>query len=505
MSVTRTAKAPGTGVATVVVALGAAYSTVLIGLISALSNGIAASIFGTNDAVMFMLGLLGVAFLVIAMIITTVVITNTFAMVTASRVRTIALYRLLGASSRQERMRVVRDGLRSGILGTAIGAVVGLGAQWALVTAAASAAAEENSRLGNEVVTIDGVVQPAMEPGGFLESLNPLALLPLVAIVLCSCWAAWRGSVRVLAVQPVQALGAAAMQESGLEDAGPVRAGRASRTSRPQTSGRPRIPLAAWMLLGTGTALLLAAVLLGAVTPYAMFVGLVGGTLAVLGFIGASAVIIPAALRAIEFVLPRSFTGTVASRTLQAHPVRTARSALGVTISVAVVVMFVVATASFESAMYASYAGSEVEAEAYSILGTVISVITALIAATGVISAIGLINAVSFAVRLRQRELALTRILGQRRSDVAKTILAESARLSIGAILMGLALGIVFGWVGMQSIIGSVRGLGFVPPVVPWQLLVVLAVLAAVLTVLASIAPIRRSLALAPITAFQEA
>lgn len=460
---------PGRLVSLTVVALSACYAVLLLTLTTAAANGVLASVFGDNPSVIIVLAILAFAFLVISVVVSTVVISNTYSIVTASRVRDIALRRLLGSTAQTERRRIAADGLGTGVTGAILGGLGGIG----ISVAAIRFAAEHQELL--------------LDADAAGTSLTPLVAVPLALIVVCTWWAAWRGSRGVIDVQPIQALGVAAI--GGADE----------------SEARSRTPLAGLVTFGIGIVLLLGTAVLGVFSPLAALVGLAAGTVTVIGFIASASWTIPRVLRLVSLLLPRTFGAKMAAESLQRHPLRTSRAALGVTISVAVVTMFVVASATFEATLTRAYAGSESEGDAYSIIGMVMVVVLALISFTVVIAAIGLANAVSLSTRLRSREIALMRVLGQTRAGVASSIISESARLSIAATATGLALGFVFGWVGTQSLLGSIRDIGLVIPVVPPLFLVGAVAAGLVLTVVASASPTRAVLKDAPIEAFSRA
>jgi putative ABC transport system permease protein len=121
---------------------------------------------------------------------------------------------------------------------------------------------------------------------------------------------------------------------------------------------------------------------------------------------------------------------------------------------------------------------------------------------SALIAAVGMDNNLSLSVLQRTRELGLLRALGFTASQVRRMIVVESAQLTSAAVLVGLALGIVYGWAGAQSLLGSMYGSpGFVLPVVPLPLLGIVVLAAAVLTAAASIAPSRRATTVSPVTA----
>jgi putative ABC transport system permease protein len=129
-------------------------------------------------------------------------------------------------------------------------------------------------------------------------------------------------------------------------------------------------------------------------------------------------------------------------------------------------------------------------------------VFTALIGFSALIAAFGMINNLSLSVLQRTRELGLLRALGFTGRQVRRMIVAESAQMTIAAVGLGLILGVVYGWAGAQSLLGSIWGSpGLVWPSVPWLLLVILAVGAALLTLAAAQAPARRAVSIVPVAA----
>lgn len=457
----------GTVAAAITVTLSALYIVLLTSVMALLRTGLAATPFGQGETAALVLGVLGLSFLTVALIVATVVVTNAFALVTAARIREIALRRLLGASAGDERRRIARDGLRLSLGATALG--VGLAAAAAL-----------------------GVLTIASPSGGMLagaepaDLVDPLVVVPLLALQVCTTVAAWRGSATVLTAQPVQALGLASTQEAGGDDE--VRLGRRAGAA-----------------LLTGLALLALTAVAGTVTPFAAFLGIVAGTVLVIGVLAGANGLMPRVLAAVGAVLPRTGAAALARRTLAQHPARTARAALGVLIGVAVVAMFTVATASANLSLAVEYRDTAFQRQADEVLLSVLAIISALIAFVVIIAAVGLATTVALNTRLRAREIAVTRILGQSRRDAALAIIIESAVLSLGAALAGLALGALLGWVGAQSVIGIALSTRVVIPVIPLPLIALVLVTALVLTVLSASAPTRFVLADSPVRAFARA
>lgn len=450
-----------------IVTLSALYIVLLTSVMALLRSGLVQTPFGQGETADLVLGVLGLCFLIVALVVATVVVTNAFALVTASRIREIALRRLLGASAQSERRRVALDGLRLSLGASALG------------TALAAASALGVLALGSGRGGMFAGATPA-------NLVDPLVVLPLLALQVCTVLAAWRGSAAVLGAEPVQALGLAGTQEVG--GAEEVRIGRGAVT-----------------LLITGFALLALTAVAGTLTPVAAFLGIIAGTVLVLGVLAGARGLLPRVMAVLAAALPRTGAAALARRTLAEHPARTTRAALGVLIGVAVVAMFVVATVSAETSISLEYQGTVLENDSDEVLLAVLSVVGPLIGFVVLIAAIGLATTVALNTRLRSREIAVTRILGQSRRDAAIAVAVEAAVLSLGAALSGLALGSLLGWVGAQSIMGSVLVARVVVPVVPLPLIGIVLITAIVLTVLSSAAPIRFVLADSPVRAFARA
>ena len=100
----------------------------------------------------------------------------------------------------------------------------------------------------------------------------------------------------------------------------------------------------------------------------------------------------------------------------------------------------------------------------------------------------------------REREFGLLRALGFSRAQVRSTVVAEAATTTIAAVALGLALGIVYGWVGASSLFVGELG-RLVVPTVPWWLVVGLVVASTMLTIVASVVPAARASRVAPVAA----
>ncbi len=455
-----------------VAALSAAFGVALLSTTSVLSAYIADSPVAEHGAVGVALGIVAGVFFIIAVYVGAIVTTNTFATVIAGRTRTIALLRLIGSSARAQRRSVASEGLAVGLVGASIGGVAA-----AVLSLAAV-------RLFVAVGVLPDVLYPVITP----------ALLAPVAVVIVTTWlASWVGSRRVLTVTPVQALGAA--------------------EERPAAAVRQRGRLVvAIVLLVSGVGLLVFGLLLGLgvlatsgipiASGYGVLIALPGGVLSFTGIVLSAPFFMPGVLRAVGLLFGRGAAGRLAAANAVRNPERSSRTTIGLVIGVTLITMFVVAAQSYLQMIREAaknepgmYEGAE------SVLTVTMLIFTVLVGFSAIIAGVGVINSLSLSVLQRRRELGLLRALGFSAAQVRRMILAESAQLTIAAVVTGLVLGTAYGWVGAQSLLGSIPGGGLLAPVLPWPFLVIIVVAAAALALLASLAPTRRATAVAPVAA----
>jgi putative ABC transport system permease protein len=418
-----------------------------------------------SHTVRFVLGFIAFVFLAIALYVGAVVTSNTFSTIIAGRTRTIALLRLIGATARDQRRSVAREGLLVGMIGGVVGFALGVGVNALLL----------------------GVFVPNLHLPPFMHFnyVTPMAVLPVVAVILTTWLASWIGSRRVLVVSPTQALGAAT--ERSVEDV---------------VSKRGRNAVATTLFL-IGTLILIGSVLLGQATPIALLPGVFGGILSFTGVVLAAGVIMPPALRFVGALLGRSAPARMAAQNSLRYPERSARTTVGLVIGVTLVTMFVVALQTVLTLIDISraqqpqtYEGTAPIISAVAIIFSVIGGFSALIAA------VGLVNNMSLSVLQRTRELGLLRTLGFTVRQVRQLIVAESAQLTIAAVLVGLVLGTFYGWAGAECLLGALSGgTGPVAPAIPLLLIAIVVVASLLLTWLASAGPSRRATRVAPVAA----
>ena len=448
----------------VVTALSAAFGAGLIQATSYLAVIVSGNDISQHAAVQTALAMVAGVFILIAVYVGAIVTANTFATIIAGRTRTIALLRLIGSSASAMRRSVAREGLVVGLVGSVIGAVVGLGLAIGAIRIAVAAGAV-----------------PDLDYG----MVDPLVVLP-IAIVVLSTWAAsWVGSRRVLRVTPIQA------------------AGTAQEATREETLRRPVRNTIAGIFFFGGLLILLLGVLLGLVSIIGFPVAFFGGLFSFTGIVLGAHLLMPPVLRLSGRLLGRSAPARLAGENAVRYPERSSRTAIGLVIGVTLITTFAVAAEGYSTMLRQAAAG---EPERYQgtdqILTVTLGVLTALIGFSAIIAAIGMINNLSLSVLQRTRELGLLRALGFTARQVRGMIVAESAQMTISAVGLGFVLGIVYGWAGAQSLLGSIPGgFGLVLPSVPWLLLVILAIGATALTLAAAQAPARRATTVSPVLA----
>jgi putative ABC transport system permease protein len=449
-----------------VAALSSSFGVTLLLVISVLSQVISAdSVVGESQtAVPLMLSIVASIFIVIAVYVSAIVTANTFSTIIAGRTRTIALYRLIGSTARAQRRSVAGEGLIVGVVGALIGAVVSV----VLVA------------VGVQV----GVLSNNL-PSLTYSYAEVSSYIPVPIVVLTTWLASWIGSRRVLVVTPMQATGAAV--ESSADELN-RRVGRSAAAVSLFAIG--------WVLLALGIAV-------GLVSPFGVLIGLVGGVVSFTGLVLGAHLVMPPALRLVGRAFGRSATARLAAENAVRHPERSARTTIGLVIGVTLVTMFAVAAASYQSMIYTA---QQNQPELYQGVDTVliitVVVFSVLMGFSALIAAVGMVNNLSLSVLQRTREFGLLRALGFTKKQVRAMIVSEAAQLTITAVLVGLVLGIGYGWAGAQSMLRSMYGSpGLVAPTVPLVLLAVLVVCAAGLTVAASLAPSRRATRVSPVLA----
>ena len=458
----------GMGASILVAALSSAFGVVLVEATAYIGVMLQSDPYiGDSGTLAVVVAILSVLLIGVALYVAAIVTANTFATIVAGRTRRIALMRLIGATARSQRAEVAGHGLIVGALGALLGAVVGL-------LVAASGVYLADRFLG--AVPDFTLMQPAI-------------LLPALGVALTTWAAAWIGSRRVLSVTPLQAI--AGSVERSHEDA----------------AARPARHVGALLLLILGAALLVFGVLTGLVTPLGVIVSFFGGLLSFTGISLAAVLVMPPLLRLVGRLFGRSATARLAAENAHRYPERSSRMAIGVVMGVTLVTMFAVALESVK-ALLTKAAGGELDPQFAIIMDSFAAVMMVLVGISAVIAAVGLVNLLTIGVVQRRRELGLLRAIGLSNRQVRRMILLEALHITVTATVTGLVLGVLYGWIAAQSLLGSVRmppmfdqTAGLIAPAVPWVPVVVIVIATAVLTLVAAAAPTRLATRVAPVEA----
>ncbi|WP_404473239.1 FtsX-like permease family protein [Microbacterium aerolatum] len=458
----------GMGASILVAALSSAFGVVLVEATAYIGVMLKSDPYiGDSGTLAVVVAILSVLLIGVALYVAAIVTANTFATIVAGRTRRIALMRLIGATARSQRAEVAGHGLIVGALGALLGAVVGL-------LVAASGVYLADRFLG--AVPDFTLMQPAI-------------LLPALGVALTTWAAAWIGSRRVLSVTPLQAI--AGSVERSHEDA----------------AARPARHIGALLLLILGAALLVFGVLVGLVTPLGVIVSFFGGLLSFTGISLAAVLVMPPLLRLVGRLFGRSATARLAAENAHRYPERSSRMAIGVVMGVTLVTMFAVALESVK-VLLTKAAGGELDPQFAVIMDSFAAVMMVLVGISAVIAAVGLVNLLTIGVVQRRRELGLLRAIGLSNRQVRRMILLEALHITVTATVTGLVLGVLYGWIAAQSLLGSVRmppmfeeTAGLIAPAVPWAPVVVIVIATAVLTLVAAAAPTRLATRVAPVEA----
>lgn len=454
--------------------VGSARELGTVGLVAGLSGFYAAalimvsSVLGTvaaeaGGAVRVLLDAVSAVFILTALYVAGVVIVNCVATVVAGRLRQIALLRLLGADNRSLRRSVRRSCTRAGLVGAVAGAVVGVGAA--------------------DVARIVLVARGHL-PDGDYAWVEPGVVLALGAVTLCAAMAGWAGSRRVLEVTPAQAM-----------------AGTGSHLEPTRRASRWR-GITSCLLVVAGGGLVLLAMQLGESGSAAGFVAaFLGAAVSSSGLLLGARFVIPAVVTTLGRLVGRDPASIIARRNAVTDPMRTTRSTLGLVIGVALVTTFAAGTTALRTALDTWDLDDTQREQANVMMSLAASVMICIVVISSIIAAVGFVSTMSLVVIQRRREIGLLRCLGFTRGQVRTMITKESVALSAAAVLFGIALGLVYGAAGAQSLVGAVTQ-GFVWGV-PWMALLVIATAGVVLVLAASRPPARRAVAQAPIEALR--
>lgn len=446
------------GTVGLVAGLGSAYAAVLIMTSSFLSTMASA-----GGGVGVLLGSVATVFILIALYVSVVVIANCVDTVIAGRLRHIALLRLLGARGPYLRRSVMRATALVGLAGGVVGAVAGV----------------VLADLTRIVLVARGTL-----PEADYGLVHPLVLLSVAAVAVAATLAGWLGSRAVLRVSPAQAM-----------------SGTATEMPRSRAGSVLRA-IASLMLIGGGLLVLLVSMWLGEDGSAAGFLAaFFGSVVSATGLLLGARFVIPALVGLCARLVGTEPPAVLARRNAVKDPLRTTRSTMGLVIGVTLVTTFASGMQALRASIATWPSDAEHQGEMDQILAAATAILIAIVVISSVIAAVGFVSTMSLTVIQRQREIGLLRSLGFTRGQVRSMITRESVALSATAVAFGMVLGLVYGSVGAQSLIGFGTD-GFVWGV-PWLVLAGIAVCGVVLVLAASRAPARRAVTVTPIEALR--
>jgi putative ABC transport system permease protein len=120
----------------------------------------------------------------------------------------------------------------------------------------------------------------------------------------------------------------------------------------------------------------------------------------------------------------------------------------------------------------------------------VLNMLYGLLAMAVVVAVLGVVNTLAMSVFERTREIGLLRAVGLHRAGVARTVRLESLVISLFGGVLGIGLGVFFGWAAGELIGAS---LGTYELVLPWGRIGVFLLLSALIGLLAAFWPARRA------------
>ncbi|MEU4210290.1 ABC transporter permease [Streptomyces sp. NPDC026206] len=124
------------------------------------------------------------------------------------------------------------------------------------------------------------------------------------------------------------------------------------------------------------------------------------------------------------------------------------------------------------------------------VIGLLLNMLYGLLAMAVVVAVLGVINTLAMSVFERSQEIGMLRAIGLDRKGIKRMVRLESLVISLFGGVMGVGLGVFFGWAAGDLIR---KGLSTYELVLPWGRMGVFLLLAAVVGVLAALWPARRA------------
>jgi putative ABC transport system permease protein len=129
--------------------------------------------------------------------------------------------------------------------------------------------------------------------------------------------------------------------------------------------------------------------------------------------------------------------------------------------------------------------GSEVVADAEAQINQILAFISGLLFLAIIIAVLGITNTLALSIIERTREIGLLRAVGMERRTVRRMIRWESVIIALFGAVVGILLGVVFGW----AVVRSLADEGLSTFDIPWVQLISLVLLSGVVGIIAAIYP----------------
>ncbi|MEV4922025.1 ABC transporter permease [Streptomyces roseoverticillatus] len=124
------------------------------------------------------------------------------------------------------------------------------------------------------------------------------------------------------------------------------------------------------------------------------------------------------------------------------------------------------------------------------LINVLLNMLYGLLAMAVIVAVLGVINTLAMSVFERQQEIGMLRAIGLDRKGIKRMVRLESLVISLFGGVMGIALGVFFGWAAGDLI---KKGINTYELVLPWGRMGLFLLLAAVVGVLAALWPARRA------------
>ncbi len=219
------------------------------------------------------------------------------------------------------------------------------------------------------------------------------------------------------------------------------------------------------------------------------------------GILVGARLVVPALVALASRLLGTDPPSVVAARNAVREPGRTTRSTMGLVIGVTLVTTFAAGFAALRASVDSWQLDADQVAQTDAILRDVSVIMICVVVVSSAIAAVGFVSTMSLGVIQRTREIGLLRALGFTSGQVRAMITKESVALSATAVTFGMALGLLYGALGAQSMVGSQTD-GFVWGI-PGLVLAGIAVSGVLLVLAASWVPSSRAVAVAPVEALR--